>query len=154
MQVYVTERGIRNRKRTYSRVAGLSRKEAHYLKRKGTLKVSRETAEILIERGWASADSQHPQVAKNFPVNDEPIPVTTQEVTPEETAEVQIEIPGETETEALGSDEAEDSAEMSDDQPDSSESGSDEEDDEKPKAASEGADYAANFKKGADKGGQ
>lgn len=122
MQVYVTERGIRNRKRIYSRVAGLSRKEAHFLKRKGTLKLKRETAEILIEKGWACADPQNPLVAKKFPVNDEPIPVTTQEITPEETTEAQIEIPEETETETLGSDEAEDAAEMSDDPGDQSDS--------------------------------
>lgn len=147
MQVYVTERGIRCNKRRYSRVAGLSLKEAHYLKRKGTLKLKRETAEILIERGWAVEDCQHPLVAKSFPVpvNDEPVQLTTQEIVPEETTEA------EAETEALGSDEAEDAAEMSDD---SASDGAGE--DDKNEAKAQGADFTEHLKRGIDKeeGGQ
>lgn len=115
MQIYVTGRGVRCHVGTYKRVAGLSRKEAKFLKRRGCLDLRRETAEILIDRGWASGDPQHPLVARSFPVNDEPIPVTTQELTPDHTAETQIDPPKDDETEVLGSDAAEDDAEFSDD---------------------------------------
>jgi hypothetical protein len=90
MRVYVTGRGLRCQKRIYEKVAGLSRYEAQHFKRRGVIDVSREVGEILIRKGWASDDINHPLlVRKGAAVLDQPMPVHTSELEVERTAETQ-----------------------------------------------------------------
>jgi len=95
MRVYATDRGVRTSKRRYQKVAGLTRPEASFFKRRGALDVNRETADILISKGWGSADPGHPLVegrGSGFG-KDQPIRVETQELQVEETTETAEEPP-------------------------------------------------------------
>lgn len=84
MRVYVTDRGVRCQRQRYMKVASMSRQEARFFKNKGALDLPKETAEILIAKGWASADPNHPLVegrGANAPqFVPEPIEVETQVV--------------------------------------------------------------------------
>lgn len=84
MKVYVTSKGIRCQKRRYMKKADLTMREATYFKKRGVLDVPREIAEVLTSNGWGSIEG--PTVYANTKFgDDEPIPLVTSELVPEET---------------------------------------------------------------------
>jgi len=79
------------------KAAGMSRQEASFFKLRGALDLPKETAELLIAKGWASTDPNHPLVegrGANAPqFIPEPVELETQVVEVEQTSEsVQTEI--------------------------------------------------------------
>lgn len=104
MRVYVTDRGVRCQRRRYQRVAGMTRQEAAFFKRSGALDLPKNTADILISKGWASADPNHPLVegrGANAPVFvPEPVELETQVVEVEHTTKI-AEKPPEIESDGL-----------------------------------------------------